>query len=627
NILVTPAGVPKLLDFGLAKVLSPELPADPASRTATALRMLTPDYASPEQVRGERITTATDVYSLGMVLFELLTGRRPYQITHHTPEEIARVVCEVGPERPPTSAHVPADLTNILLMALRKEPQRRYGSVDQLADDIRRYLAGLPVAARKDTFTYRAGKFLRRHRAGVAAAALVVVAVVVGVSATVWQARVAERERARAERRYQDLRKLASSLLFELDATIVDLPGATAARELLVKRALEYLSILEQDSAGDLSVQRELAVALMRVGDVQSRGYGLDLGDISGALESFHKALLIRQKLVDADPNNLQDQDDLADSLLHIAQVMGQMGDATDYIAFARQAVTIREVLVAADPSRASLRAGLAAAYETLGNALMREADLPAMLEVFNKLQALRETLATADPSDPRARCDLAEAYWSQGLAQTLIGERETALVTFKKAEAIEEVLAEENPASERHRSTLMRTYTQIGGNLNALGQRPPARAYLQRAVHMGETLFAGDPKSAEIRHRLAEAYRDLGGTLSDAGKLTEAILVLEKARDLLERWSRANPSNVQIAVTLAGVYEGMGVALERLASAHRGSSTRSSLGHARAWYQRSLDVWHDLAARDRLARLYRTRTEAVAEAVVRCDAALVAAH
>jgi len=624
NILVTREGESKLLDFGLAKLLHPAPSPDPASGTATALRMLTPDYASPEQVRGGRITTATDVYSLGVVLYELVAGQRPYRIAHGTPEEIARIVCEEEPARPPAEARVPADLLNVLFMALRKEPPRRYGSVDELAADLRRFREGRPVKARKDTFAYRAGKFLRRNRARAAAAGLVLLAVLGGLATTAWQARRAEAERARAVRRYGELRKLAGSLLFELDEAIADLPGSTPAREILVKRSLEYLSTLERESEDDLSLQRELAVALMRVGEVQARGFELQLGEVSGALDSFHRAMLIRQKLVDADPGSLPDQDDLAESLLRIARVLGQMGEAADHAAYARQAATIREVLVARAPASRPFRSGLAAAYETLGHALMAEDDLPGMLEAFRKLLALRQGLDADDPGSVRSRIDLAEAHWDVGLAEALSGGRPAALASWRRAEALLDELGRRSPGSERVRSAQLRTFTQIGGSLDLAGDRREALAYLRRAVVLGEALQATDRGNAEVRHRLAEAYRDLGATLHAAGAAEDARVVLEKARALLERWWRENPWNAQIAVTLAGVYEQLGVVHEPSSGpGDHPPLPNAGWRDARAYYQRSLDVWHDLEARSRLARFYRSRTERVAEALLRCDAEL----
>jgi serine/threonine protein kinase len=227
NILVTQDGTPKLLDFGIAKVLAPEPTALAMEHTRTELRVLTPDYASPEQVRGEKLATTSDVYSLGVVLYELLTGHRPYRSLNTPPHELARLICEQEPAKPsqaiaefglrnadstksgqppfnpPSELRNPkslrGDLDNIVLMAMRKEAQRRYASVEQLSEDIRRHLEGLPVIARQDTFKYRATKFVRRNRLGVAAAGIIVLSLLCGMVATVWQARAARQEKARAE--------------------------------------------------------------------------------------------------------------------------------------------------------------------------------------------------------------------------------------------------------------------------------------------------------------------------------------------------------------------------------------------------------------------------------------------
>jgi serine/threonine protein kinase len=212
NILVASDGEPKLLDFGIAKLLGPEEEA--LAQTMAGQRVMTPQYASPEQIKGERITTASDVYSLGVLLYELLTGRRPYRLKTHTPAEISRAITSQEPERPSTAVAIGAgnskiqkpnpkllrgDLDNIVLMAMRKEPARRYTSVGQFSEDIRRHLVGLPVVARKDTVSYRTGKFVTRHRIGVAAVALILLSLVGGIIATLIQVRTARRERAKAE--------------------------------------------------------------------------------------------------------------------------------------------------------------------------------------------------------------------------------------------------------------------------------------------------------------------------------------------------------------------------------------------------------------------------------------------
>ena len=224
NILITAEGVPKLLDFGIAKILDPALLPENATATAAGLLMMTPEYASPEQLRGEAITTATDVYLLGLVLYQLLAGRRAYRFASRMPHEITRAILEAEPEKPSTAVRradeagdknnekvaptpevlsglrgdspeklqrrLAGDLDNIVMKAIRKEPSERYGSVEQLSDDLRRHLEGLPVLARKNTIGYRCRKFVIRHKMNVAAAALVLLLLLTGIVLTLREARI-----------------------------------------------------------------------------------------------------------------------------------------------------------------------------------------------------------------------------------------------------------------------------------------------------------------------------------------------------------------------------------------------------------------------------------------------------
>jgi serine/threonine protein kinase len=301
NILVTSEGEPKLLDFGIAKLLSPE--EELLTQTVAGQRAMTPEYASPEQVKGEKVMTTSDVYSLGVLLYELLTGQHPYRLKTRTPEEIARAITEQEPERPSTAVtrgqaspqsairnpkSLRGDLDNIVLMAMRKEPARRYSSVGQFSEDIRRHLEGLPVIARKDTFSYRASKFVQRHRVGVAAALLILLSLLGGIVATVRQAHTARRERAKAE-------AISNFLQEMLYASSPDSNLWRSGQDPTVRSVLDEAS--KRLATEDLSGQPEVKAELQRI---IGASY-LALGHYALAEQNLAAALEVQQKIYGED--------------------------------------------------------------------------------------------------------------------------------------------------------------------------------------------------------------------------------------------------------------------------------------------------------------------------------------
>ncbi|HEY8835324.1 MAG TPA: serine/threonine-protein kinase, partial [Chthoniobacterales bacterium] len=462
NIRVTKEGEPKLLDFGIAKLLDDDTAL--TEQTITLTNVMTPDYASPEQVRGEPMTTASDVYSLGVVLYELLTGKKPYHIKSRRLEEISRAVAEQEPTRPSTAVardgpnlqseirnpkFLRGDLDNIVLMALRKEPSRRYAFVGQFSEDIRRHLEGLPVLARKDTAGYRASKFIRRNRIGVIAAALVLLSLVGGIIATSWEARVAKLERSKAERRFNDVRALAKSYLFELHDAIEQLPGSTAARELLVKRALEYLDSLATEAHGDVALQRELVSAYVKVGNVQGNPNNANLGNTAGALQSYGKALLIAQRLATSDP---QTRRPLAIVQEKMGDVLAATGDIRAAVDSAQASLAIFKSIAAAVPGDAAAQQSLAISYIKLGDVLgnpnfPNAADQVGAIKSYESSLAIWQALQAADPSNAKVRRFFGVVSERLGtMAETQ--ERTTdALDHFRRSLEIREQLANEDPA------------------------------------------------------------------------------------------------------------------------------------------------------------------------------------
>jgi tetratricopeptide (TPR) repeat protein/predicted Ser/Thr protein kinase len=278
NILVDRDGQPKLLDFGIAKIVDPSQAAA-QEHTIAGFQPLTPQYASPEQVRGEAITTATDVYSLGVVLYQLLTDRYPYEFPSQTPTGIVQTICDVQPD----PAGVSADLDNILSMALRKEPSRRYLSVQQFAEDVERALADRPVVARPDTVHYRAAKFVRRHRLALAAAIVIAAALLGEGGLALYQGR-------KAQQRFEQVRHLAHTFVFDLHDEVARLEGSTRAREMMVKTGLAYLDSLAANAGSDLELQREIAEAYVKIGDAEGYPTKPNLGRTEDAIASYRKA-------------------------------------------------------------------------------------------------------------------------------------------------------------------------------------------------------------------------------------------------------------------------------------------------------------------------------------------------
>jgi serine/threonine protein kinase len=313
NVLVTPDGTPRLLDFGVAKIFSRDGIVSEVELT-TLRAPLTPEYASPEQLRGEEVTTSTDVYSLGVLLYELTTGVRPYPTRAEGAAELVRSVLEKDPVRPSTAAggagtaaavatagteRVPftgtlpspptggsghlsralaGDLDNIVLKALSKETIRRYGSVEELAADLKRHLDGRPVDARPSTWAYRTSKFVRRNRVAVTMSAVALAAILVGAVFSLWSAAEARKDRARAERRLRDVAAMANTVLWDVSEELSKIPGTTPSREKVIDTATRYLNGIAQEGVRDTALVRTLADAFDKLGTVQGQAWSANVG-------------------------------------------------------------------------------------------------------------------------------------------------------------------------------------------------------------------------------------------------------------------------------------------------------------------------------------------------------------
>ena len=490
----------------------------------------------------------------------------------------------------------------IVLKALRKEPARRYASVEQFAEDVRRHLEGLPVTARRDSWSYRAGKFAIRHKLAVTATVLVLTAVLGGVAATVREARIAAANQRRAEQRFNDVRKLANSLMFEIHDAIRDLPGSTPARRLLVTRALEYLDNLSAQAKGDASLQKELASAYERVGDVLGYPYGANLGDKPGALQSYRKALAIRESLAAAAPDDTELQQQIINNCFSLGQVLETKGDFAEALAAVRKATPIAQRLAtgSSDPKLADLFAG---SYYATASIQVQTGDYASALENYKHSASIRAAASQANPSMSALRSRLAADY--AGIAKCLEAEHDLpqAIETQAKVVAILEELLTANPDNAMLSEFLGEATNRIGTYRIEHGESAAALEAYRGAHQIFGHLIAADPKNYLAKANFGFSDNGIGQSLMALSKSASAKAVFQESIASFEEMSPRTASDRYLRSGLADAYSGLGGTYANLAKAKNTSPSlrRQYWEEARSSCQKSLDLWKDKEKRGEL--------------------------
>ncbi len=593
NILVTDDGTPKLLDFGIAKLLETDRSPDgdsetPAELTLDGPRPMTPNYASPEQVLGQPVTTASDVYALGVLLYRLLTGRRPYSVDEssgHSPREIERIICEQTPERPsvavrrtkessgsgapeeafpeevarlrgttpePLGRTLRGDLDNIVMMAMRKTPERRYGSAEQLSEDVRRYLERLPVSAREDTLAYRAGKFVRRHRFGVATAALIFLSLVGGIAATTWQASVARTERLTAQ--------TVSDFLVDLFEPSD--PENARGEEVTARELLQH-SVQRIDELADRPVVQ--AALMDTIGSLYFK-----LGLLDEAEPLLDGALALRRRHLDPD------DPELADSLDNLGRLETARARFAEAETLHRESVELRrhrlgerhpelsksESLLATvlsyrgrlDQAEALLRSALERQRSVLGteheDVAETEINLALVLRQKGRLedaaelyrQALAKSRVQLGEDHPHVAVNL------NNLALVLcnLGEHSEAKTLFEQAEALRRKLYGEGHPG------LATTRTNLASCLQLIGDVEGAESLLRSSLELRHETLGPDHPSVAL------SLNNLGKLLYDRGQRRDAEEHFRQALDIYRRGSG------DLHPAAAGPLNNLAVALHR---------------------------------------------------------------
>lgn len=618
NVLINPQGDPKLLDFGIAKLLNPTL-FQAVAVTGPSVRLMTPEYASPEQVKGEPITTASDIYSLGVMLYELLTGRRPYKFKTRLQQEIVRIVCEEPPEKPSTvisraddepvgegktrrvdpttiaetreggldrlRRRLRGDIDDIVLKALEKTPTRRYQSAEQFSEDINRHLTGEPVIARPPSISYRAAKFVERNRGKVLAAAAVALALVAGTIGTSvqWaraeqarqeeheqrnaaelareneaqQRNAAEAARDTAEKSYRDTWDVLNSYIGDVHIAVAKLPNAVEAREVIVETASKKMRNLADQWKDDPERKVIVSGGFERLGQLASDIRGGSKGDTAKALAFQQTGLDMRRELLQAKPDNKTYQRLVATSHVRLGDVHRMMGDAQKEQEAYEQARALLEPLNDDTREGALARTQYAAVLGQLGDLKRDAGELAAAASMYEKSDAARRVLRDAAVADAKAA----------GL--------------------------EENEARRRRAMAAQARRNVTVGQMDSArihierGENEKALALFAEAVNERRALLAEEPTQARTQRDLAVALLLSSEAHSDAGKHADAIREATESADLMSKLtaqeaqsSRPDARNI----TTLGNCRG-GVAAANFAAAESSADRKGSLEAAlRSW-------------------------------------------
>ena len=625
NVLVTAQGQVKLLDFGIAKALDPLADAN-ADTTLGAARPFTPNFASPEQVRAEPLGTATDIYSLGILLYLMLTGVRPTGRGASTPNEAARAVLDEEPTRPSTlpqgvvvdaawpatRRRIEGDLDNIVLKALEKPQERRYSSVEAFADDVRRFIAGHPVTAHRTSSLYVASKFVRRHRAAVTAGAAGVLALAIGLAATAWQAREARIARDEAQLRLADIRAITRELVGKFGDAVTYLPGGMKVKEDLLNETLRTLDRLAQSPDRDPALLSQVATTYARLAELQGHDQQLSLGNLDAAKANADKAIALAQQLL---PQHRDDWQLAAwtarayNTRAYVLRAAGRVAEGLQEIDAAAAVLQAADLSHADALGRLSVPAQHAAllimrAQLTEQLATRKQAKLEDALSYYDRAAAVQQSLAAqrplldeldrgGRPEEPKAYAQvlqqLATVHGGKSLAYQHAERWQQALTESQEAARFARAAVDFNPEVTLWKDTLAVETNNLAVVLLQFDRFAEALQASQTSVDAARLLIQQDGPKSRWTVKQSQVKIQHGRALAGVGRLQEAVATFDEA---IAGWTEALPNltnplqraEAERLLALARTYRARALAVPRqgngrpIAFADGSDSGRSSL-------------------------------------------------